>query len=116
MIESLDGDFVKVVSVYIDNVPKKYPVIFMIRNYEEIADSIGKFREKQLDRKEILEIGKFQEEKIFDLSDRDIVFIDFNDLMENPEKELERLEDVLGEFNMEKAVSVVDKSLYRSRK
>ena len=115
-IESLDGDFVKIISVYIESVPKKYPVIFMVRNYKEIADSIGKFRGKDLERKESFEIGKFQEEKIFNLSDRNIVYIDYNDLMENPEEEIEKLKEILGEINVSKAFSVIDKDLYRSRK
>lgn len=116
IIDELEGDFLKVVSLYIDDIPKKYDVIFMVRNHLEIADSIGIMRGKGLSQEEVLEIGKFQDDKMFEISDRSVVYIDFNDLIEDPVLELEKLHDVLGSIDVTNAVEVVDESLYRSRK
>ncbi len=116
-IDSKEGNCRKIVAPHIMRMKGSYPIIYMTRDLDEVIASFAKLITDTLKVKSspakwaykyLLGIMKGW------LKDKNVIYMDYNKIMENPEKELEKLKDLLPNF--EEAVKVVDPKLYRNRK
>jgi hypothetical protein len=120
---------VKVVSLLLFHLPdnKNYKMIFMKRNQSEILAS----QQAMLDHLQIKEAGG-QDEKLAEeyrnhlqklekwlgqQNPIDVLYISYNDIIQNPGKNANKVKHFLArDLNVEAMTRVVDSSLYRQRK
>ena len=114
------GRIVKITAYGLKFLPNgKYKIIYMLRNTEEVLDSMRKMGvpiDRRKDQRSLRKLNKFS----FDLMDRrdDMEYITVNhrDVIANPMKEIQRVARFLGqEFDFQRAISCVEPGLYRSR-
>lgn len=113
--------FFKVTAYGLLFLPKrKYRIVFIERNMEEVLDSMEKMRKgEDLGREEITEsltkllhhVKKLLAQRV----DMDVLYVNYNRILQNPPQEIKRIGDFLGEeFNLEGAISRVNRKLYRN--
>jgi len=99
---------------------KKCFIIFSERNIEEILDSMEKMSKKEFDRNEtkelLLKLLYKTKLTIYKNPNWSVVFIDYNNLIKNPDEELKLIKNYFIDFDVEKAKKVIDKKLYRNRR
>ncbi len=105
---------------------RNYKVIFMKRKMNEILASQSKMLERMGNNKDGTSDAKMTEffnkhlSKIIDWIEGkeyiDVLYIDYSNLLTNPDEHIKTLNRFLDyKLNEEKAVKVIDKSLYRNR-
>jgi hypothetical protein len=124
-IKEAPGKAVKVISQLLEYLPKEftYKIIFMLRDMEEIIKSQQKMLGKEDSEKEIEIIKKIfvrDIRKVDDWTEKnqnvDIFKISYTDILNNPLKEIDKINSFLGlELNAEKMSEIVDPKLYRSK-
>jgi hypothetical protein len=127
-LESTQGKVFKMVSMLLYDLPKdkRYKVIFMKRNMQEILTSQRRMLERQNPDKAGIDyekMGRLYEKHLKDIDpwfetqeNIDVVYISYNDLIENPRDNIEKCNRFLGNrLDVDKMVRVIDKSLYRNR-
>jgi hypothetical protein len=121
-MEKYDGMVIKVTAYGIKYLPRgfKYKVIYMLRDLDEIMASMSKMIGEKLsneDKKAFERLNKYALKLIEDRDDIDYITVRYNKVIENPRKEIERINEFLGGFlDVDSAVKAVDPSLYRNRK
>ncbi len=122
------GKVLKIVSKLLYELPsnENYKIIFIKRKMNEILASQRKMLERMgkstggtsdgememLFNKHLSKIAKYIEEKKY----IDVIYINYNDFVKSPNVQIKTLNRFLNnKLNIEKAVKVVDKSLYRNR-
>lgn len=122
------GKVFKMISQLLFELPsnEKYKIIFMQRRMNEILASqrkmlvhMGNSDDSVSDEK----MGKFLNKHLSKImkwmADRkyiSVLYIDYNDLIINPNEQIKKLSLFLNDkVNVERAVKVIDKSLYRNR-
>jgi hypothetical protein len=127
-VEDAQGKAVKVISALLKYLPDgyTYKVIFMRRKIEEIlasqkqmlirrgepTDSVSDEELTELFGKHLEQIQAWIDEK----PNVEAIYVDYNDVMENPFEGSERINRFLGDtLDVEKMVGVVDQALYRQR-
>lgn len=127
-LDSTQGKVFKMVSMLLYNLPtdKNYKLIFMKRNMKEMLASQRIMLERQgrdkgsvnddemrrLYDKHLTHIDRWLETQ----DNMDILYISYNDVIGNPRKNAEIVNQFLGNrLDVEKMVKVVDRSLYRNR-
>lgn len=118
------GQFIKITAYGLQFLPPgNYKIIYSQRNIEEILDSMEKMAKiKDEDRDETRHIfSKLNDmiiEKISRRDDIDTLFINFKDIMDEPQTNTKRICDFLGvsDDNLERMINCVDKKLYRNRR
>lgn len=128
-LEEAKGKAVKMVSALLPQLPGSYTykLIFMHRRMEEILasqkvmlsrrnqppDKVGDEKMAVFFRNHLAQIDKW----ITEHPNVDVVHIDYNDMVSGPLKQVERINEFLGNgLDTAKMVSVVDQRLYRERK
>jgi hypothetical protein len=126
-LKNTRGKVFKMVSMLLYDLPsdEKYKIIFMKRNMKEILASQRKMlerlnKESDTDDDEMGELLTVHLNKTYNWLDQqehiDVYYISYNDLMENPLKQAETINQFLGmKLDAEKMAEVIDKSLYRNR-
>ena len=122
------GKAFKMVSQLLYDLPsdENYKVIFMKRKMNEILASQSKMLERMEGSKDgtsNAKMGEFFNKHILKIIDWiegrkyiDVLYIDYNDLLTNPDEHIKTLNRFLNyKLNEEKAVKVIDSSLYRNR-
>ena len=122
------GKAFKMVSQLLYDLPsdENFKVIFMKRKMNEILASQSKMLERMGSRKDgtsDVKMGEFFNKHLLKVIDWmesrkyiDVLYIDYNDLLINPDEHIKTLNRFLNyKLNEEKAVKVIDKSLYRNR-
>ena len=122
------GKAFKMVSQLLYDLPsaENYKVIFMKRKMNEILASQSKMLERMGSSKDgtsDAKMGEFFNKHLLKVIDWmesrkyiDVLYIDYNDLLINPDEHIKTLNRFLNyKLNEEKAVKVIDKSLYRNR-
>ncbi len=122
------GKAFKMISQLLYDLPsnENYKVIFMKRKMNEILASQSKMLERMGNSKDSIsdeKMGEFFDKHLSKLVDWiegrkyiDVLYIGYNDLLVNPEEHIKILNRFLNyRLNEEKAVKVIDKSLYRNR-
>ncbi len=122
------GKAFKMISQLLFELPsnENYKVIFMKRKMNEILASQRKMLERMGNSKDDVSDEKMEKffnkhlTKIMDwLEGRkyiDVIYVDYNGFLINPDEHIKKLNRFLNyKLNEEKAVKVIDKSLYRNR-
>lgn len=120
-LEKYKDKFIKITAYGLHFLPKgEYQIIFIKRDIEEILISMEKMTDGEFDKDEVrpflLKLLDFSEKLLIERDNISVLFLDYNNLIENPEHELQMIEGFLDGFNIEKAKKVIDKKLYRSKK
>jgi hypothetical protein len=127
-VEEAQGKAVKVISALLKYLPQgyTYKVIFMRRKMEEIlasqkqmlirrgetTDATSDEELKELFAKHLAQVQTWADEQ----PNVDVLYISYNEAMENPIEQVERVNHFLGKtLNVENMVAVVDRVLYRQR-
>jgi len=85
----------------------RYKIVYMVRNLDEIMNSMEKILFDKLNR---FAIGLMEERK-----DMGYIIINYNDVIKNPEGEIKKLNEFLdGRLDVDSAVKAVDPKLYRN--
>lgn len=104
------GDCIKILVPQISRIKdEKHTYIFMIRDLEETANSFNKMH-----RADIWAMSHLRNRAIGELEKRKIHFINYNNVMENPDEELKQIKHLIP--NYKKALKVIDPKLYRTKK
>ena len=115
-MDETQGDCIKIVVPFILRVTKPCTIIFMVRDFDEIITSVSKLNgEEGKERK----VAKWAYHCLLNivqkyLSDKKVIYVDYNKVMENPKKELEKIKHLVPYFD--KLVDSVDPKLYRNKK
>ena len=120
-MEKYDDMVIKVTAYGLKFLPEgNYKIIYMTRDLDEIMDSMEKMsgpinREEE---KPVFErLNKYAIKLMEKRDDIDFILVRYNDVIENPRKEIERVNKFLsGKLNVENAIKAVDPKLYRNRR
>ncbi|PHS68448.1 MAG: hypothetical protein COB12_00945 [Flavobacterium sp.] len=115
---------VKIVAPLLNQIDGKYryKVIFMTRNLDEIIKSQQKMIGKNPDTFPVKLYNSFR--KLLDFINNwkerepgvEIIYLDYSDVLENPESAIDTIKSFLGvELNESEMVNCIDKSLYRNK-
>jgi hypothetical protein len=119
-IQPYKGRIIKVTAYGLRFLPKaKYKIIYMIRNIDEVLQSMKKMgAEIQGEKDKMLfnKLNRFSLDLMGKREDIDHIVVKYGDLIESPRKEMERVSAFLGvTFDIDSAISAVDTKLYRNR-
>ncbi len=127
-VEEAQGKSVKVISALLKYLPTgyTYKLIFMRRKIEEIlasqrqmlirrgepTDAVSDEELTELFRKHLAQIQAW----IDGQPNVEVIYVSYNDVVENPREQLQRINHFLGDtLDVAKMVDVVDQALYRQR-
>jgi len=122
------GKVVKMISALLDKLPSdhRYKVVFMERNIDEMlasqnqmlvrrgepTDAVGDDEMRMLFRRHLRQMREWLEEQ----SNFNVLYVSYNDTLERPRENAEKINDFLGgTLDVNQMVSVVDKGLHRQR-
>lgn len=116
-----DGMFVKITAYGLKFLPKgQYKIIYMMRDLDEVMDSMEKMsgpidREKE---KPVFEkLNSFSINLMKKREDIDYITVNYRDVIDDTVREIERINKFLGGMlNVESAAQAVDPTLYRNIK
>ncbi len=126
-LHAVRGKVIKVVSSLLQYLPQdnSYKVVFMRRNLHEVLASQAKMldrrgEENTAEDEDMLRMYESHLDKVkFQLRFRDwfdVLYLDFSDVVADPEKAARQLNDFLGgNLDVEKMAMQVDPNLYRNR-
>lgn len=115
------GSMVKVTAYGLKFLPhaRKYKIVYMMRNIEEVLNSMKKMgAEIDTEKDRILfgKLNRFSFELMENRDDIEYITVNYRDVIENARIELEKISLFLGEgFEIENAIEAVDAKLYRNR-
>jgi hypothetical protein len=122
--EPYKGKFIKITAYGLKFLPEgKYKVIYSQRNIEEILDSMEKMAKIQDENREDTRIVFTKlNDMIINLikgrEDIEVLFMSYNEIIANPKENVTKIYNFLNstEFDLERMIGAVDKSLYRKRR
>ena len=127
-LDTTHGKVFKMVSMLLFNLPanKDYKIIFMKRNMHEMLTSQRIMLERSgsdKGRSNDGEMGRLYDKHLTQIQgwlekqdNMDILYISYNDVIENPRENTEIVNQFLGnKLDVNRMVRIVDKSLYRNR-
>lgn len=127
-LDSAGGKVFKMVSMLLRDLPldRKYKIIFMTRNMDEMLESQRKMLERsgrQADRRDDGEMKRIFGDHLTQMrnwlstqKNFDILYVSYNEVIDNPkEKALAVNRFLNGALNTEKMIEAVVASLYRNR-
>ena len=118
------GKFIKITAYGLKFLPEgNYKVIYSQRNIEEILDSMEKMAKIQDENREdtrivFTKLNDMIIGRIKDREDIDVLFVSYNEILAKPTENVKKIYDFLNstEFDLERMIAAVDKSLYRKRR
>ncbi len=113
--------FIKVTAYGLKFLPQgNYKIIYMLRDMEEILDSMEKMSEdiKREEEKPLLEkLNRISLNLMKSREDMDFLTINYNQAIENPQKEIGRINSFLGNMlDTNSALRAIEPHLYRNRR
>jgi hypothetical protein len=103
--------------------PGNYKLIYVDRNIEEILDSMeemmrAKDEERNDTKKAFIKLNNKTKADIKERKDMQVLFVNYNEILSSPKKQLEEIHRFLEERNLdlEKMIAAVDEKLYRQRR
>ena len=119
-MEEYDGKAIKVTAYGLKFLPPgDYRIIYMTRDMDEVLMSMAKMSgnpEIMKDRELFERLNRYSVNLMKEKGIPHII-IGYNDVLKDPRKEIERINDFLGGMlDVDAAVNAVDPSLYRNRK
>jgi len=123
-LDKYRGEFIKITAYGLKFLPEgRYKIIYSERNIDEILDSMEKMARISDDSREetrdsFLKLNDMIKGLIRKRSDVDSLFINYNNILDNPEENVARIHEFIGseELDLEKMKACVDKTLYRNRR
>ena len=117
------GNFIKITAYGLKFLPiGTYKIIYSERDIEEILDSMEKMAqitdENRQETKEIfLKLNTMIKNMIKNRNDIDVLFINYNKILNHPEEELNKIAEFLNlsNLNVNSMIQTIDKKLYRHR-
>lgn len=118
-MEKYEGKFIKITSYGLKFLPKgDYKIIYMVRNMDEIMDSMEKMSgpiDRKVEKPLFEKLNKYSMKLLEEREDIDYIIVNYNDVLSNPRKEIERVNEFLdGKLDVESAIKAVDPKLYRN--
>jgi hypothetical protein len=119
-MQSYRGHIIKVTAYGIRFLPKsKYKIIYMIRNIDEVLQSMRKMGvevEVETDKMLFDKLNRLTLELMRRRDDIEYVAVRYRDLIENPKEEIEKVSAFLDvTLDINAAIGAVDTALYRNR-
>jgi hypothetical protein len=122
-IEKYKGKFIKITSYGLKFLPKaRYKIIYSERDFEEILESMEKMMKKKDEdrvesKKNLIKLNNVIKKKIQEKKDLDVLFVNYNNVLKNPNSNIKKILDFLGlpYDNLDKMINAVDLKLYQSR-
>ncbi|MFO7967143.1 MAG: sulfotransferase domain-containing protein [Archaeoglobaceae archaeon] len=122
-LNKFDGQFIKVTAYGLKFLPEgnyNYKVIYMLRDMDEVLDSMEKMAgniDKDEEKPLLEKLNRVSTNIMEKREDIEYLIVNYNDVMENPEAEIERINNFLGEIIDDKsAIKAIEPHLYRNRK
>lgn len=122
-LEKYRGQFIKITAYGLKFLPLgRYKIIYSLRNIDEILDSMEKMAkvrdENREETKEVfIKLNTMISRLIHERADVDVLFINYNQVIADPENQVRRIQEFLQEdLNVEEMIATVDKRLYRKRR
>jgi len=123
-LEQYKGTFIKITAYGLQFLPPgTYKIIYSERNIEEILDSMEKMAQiKDNKREETREVftkmNTMIKEKMQKRSDVDFLLVNYNNILENPTEEFNRIYEFLKapDLHVPNMIKTVDARLYRQRR
>ncbi|MCD6448446.1 MAG: sulfotransferase domain-containing protein [Thermoplasmata archaeon] len=118
-MEKYRGKFIKITAYGLKFLPKgKYKIIYMVRNIDEIMDSMEKMSgpiDREVEKPLFEKLNRFAMRLLEKRDDIEYIVVKYNDVIKNPKKEIERVNEFLGgRLDVDSAVQAVDPKLYRN--
>jgi len=118
------GKFIKITAYGLRFLPPgNYKIIYSERNIEEILDSMEKIIGKKDSNREetrdtFIKLNNLVKNSIQEREDMDILLINYNNIISNPENNISKIVDFLGMPSdiLGKMIDAVDNKLYRQRR
>ena len=118
------GSFIKITAYGLKFLPiSRYKIIYSERNIEEILDSMEEMagiRDKARDetKKAFIKLNNTIKETISERKDIDVLFINYNKILANPNHEIKKILDFLeiSVGDIDTMVKAIDRKLYRHKK
>jgi hypothetical protein len=122
--EPYKGKFIKITAYGLKFLPEgKYKVIYSQRNIEEILDSMEKMAKIQDENREdtrivFTKLNDMIINQIKEREDIEVLFVNYNEIVANPTENVTKIYNFLNstDFDLERMIATVDKSLYRKRR
>jgi hypothetical protein len=122
--EQYKGKIIKITAYGLKYLPQgDYVIIYSERNIEEILDSMEKMAqitdENRAETKDVfLKLNSFIKEQIAQRSDCNVLFVNYNEILTNPDDNIGEIYEFLqlDNANLQAMINTVDKNLYRNRK
>ncbi|MDG6218033.1 MAG: nucleotide pyrophosphatase [Candidatus Thermoplasmatota archaeon] len=118
------GSFIKITSYGLKFLPDgEYVILYSERNIEEILDSMEKMARITDENREetktaFLKLNRIIKQQISERLDCDVLFVNYNEIISNPETHIKKINDFLNQDNadLNAMISTVNKDLYRQRR
>ena len=122
--DTYKGMVIKITAYGLKYLPEgDYEIIYSERNIEEILDSMEKMAqitdENRAETKDVfLKLNSFIKEQITERLDCNVLFVNYNEILKNPEQNIKEINKFLDQKNadLKEMMNTVDKGLYRNRK
>ncbi len=123
-LEKYKGTFIKITAYGLKYLPPgNYKIIYTERNIEEILDSMEKMTGKKDENREetkdvFTKLNNMIKKLIKNRGDVEVLYINYNEIMSNPEKNIEKVVKFLNlsDKDLDKMIKSIDKNLYRQRR
>ncbi len=114
------GRIVKITAYGLKYLPVgSYKIIYMLRNIDEVLDSMEKMGapvNRGKDQRLLRKLNRFCLDLMDGRDDMEYLTVNYRNVIDNPTREIERVGRFLGQtFDFERATRAVDKGLYRNR-
>jgi len=124
ILEKYKGIFIKITAYGLKYLPPgNYKIIYTERNIEEILDSMEKMTGKKDENREetkdvFTKLNNMIKKLIKNRGDVEVLYINYNEIMSNPEKNIEKVVKFLNlsDKDLDKMIKSIDKNLYRQRR
>ena len=119
--DKYNDKFIKITAYGLKFLPKnrKYKIIYMTRNMEEIFKSMEKMSGKKIskeERKALIKLNDFSIHLLEKMKNVEFIIVNYNNVIKNPKKEIERINKFLdNRLNTKNAMKAIEKRLYRNR-
>jgi len=106
----------KVLSPFLRHLQGGHKIIYMERDLEEVAASMEKMSGIPVTPDERAALGRHVESMKDYLKGKDVIYVNYNNLVTTPGLECNKISDFVPELEMIKALGAIDKAQYRNRK
>lgn len=118
-MEKYRGKFIKITAYGLKFLPEgKYKIVYMTRNLDEIMDSMEKMSgpiDRETEKPLLDKLNRYIIKLMERRDDIDYIIVKYNEVIKNPKKEIERVNEFLGGIlDVDSAVKAVDPKLYRN--